>query len=327
MNVSKEGDYMKTRMVPKAAILVEPTNFELNEEAMKDNEFMKSHHDTKEEISKKVYSEHKGFQSSLEKLGVNFRVYKQMDEKAVDSIYTCDWFCTIKNEDFPEGIFFLFPMKLSNRRIEKNPEIIKRLKSENKLFFDLTKYEEEDKAFEGFGSSSLDFHNRVLYVSWSDRNHKDPIEEFLKILNENTKQGTYKLRLLDGIDPVSKTPIFHTGMFIAFNDTVAFLCKDFIIDPKEADKVVNELANESPFKYQVVLLSYEETINVCANIYEIELPNKEKTGLVMSKRAYDGFSASNREFFEKLHEFIVVDCEYINHCGGGSVRCMSNLIY
>jgi hypothetical protein len=39
-----------------------------------------------------------------------------------------DWFTTHKNDDIPEGVFILYPMKHKTRQLERDEEIIEKLK-------------------------------------------------------------------------------------------------------------------------------------------------------------------------------------------------------
>ena len=74
-----------------------------------------------------------------------------------------DWFTTHKNDDIPEGVFILYPMKHATRQMERSNEIIAKLRASYKHFIDLTHWEEKGKALEGKGPLLFDYRNKKIY--------------------------------------------------------------------------------------------------------------------------------------------------------------------
>jgi hypothetical protein len=311
-------------MIASSLILVEPTNFLANPETLKDNEYMNSESTSPATLNENAIREHMNFQLALTRLNVPFKVYKQQHPDAFDSIFACDWAGSIRNEDFPEGIVFLFPLKWPSRRKEKNEEILKDLLKTHKHFVDLSYFEETDKALESFGVLVPDFHNRIIYVNLSERCHKEPAEKFVESLNKYSVGGSYVLRIINARDPVTGTVPFHTQMYLYFNDDVVFFCKDFVPDEKECKSLVAEFTT-STFKYNLIDFSYEEAVKLGANVVEVRL--KEKNGLLVSKSSYNSFSEENRSKLRERYEITVIDVDTINSYGGGSLRCMCHLVY
>jgi hypothetical protein len=322
------SNVFSSSLIPKCFILVEPTNFKINEETITDNVYMPQQKFDQDFLKEKILNEHKNYQKELEKNKINYEVYKQVHEDAFDSIFACDWFGSIKNEDFPEGILFLFPMRWPTRRLERNQDIIDKLKKENKFFVDMTFFEEKNLSLESFGAMSVDFHNKIVYTNLSERCHIEPLNYFMEMLNKFSKNPDYKLRLIQGVDPKNNTPVFHTGLYLCFlNDTVLF-CKDFVTDPVDAEKLVQEFTQNNSFKYNIILLSYEQIIAMCANVLEFIDTDLNKSYLIMSKMSYEGYSQEEIKMLkEKFNELLIVDMDYINRCAGGSLRCMTNYIY
>ena len=96
---------------------------------------------SKESIHSQVLQEHKNYQNKLSENKINFQVHKQIHKEAYDSIFACDWLATIRNEDFPDGILCIFPVRWPTRRLEKNYELVDQLKSSYKIFEDLSFFE------------------------------------------------------------------------------------------------------------------------------------------------------------------------------------------
>ncbi len=49
--------------------------------------------------------------------------FSKKDSRAPDAIFP-DWFTTHKNDDIPDGVFILYPMKHHSRQLERDHEII-----------------------------------------------------------------------------------------------------------------------------------------------------------------------------------------------------------
>jgi len=86
------------------------------------------------------------------------------DSATPDAVFP-DWFTTHKNDDIPEGVFILYPMKYVSRQLEKDEEIISNLRKSFKHFIDLSKWEKEGKALEGKGALIFDYRNKKFYSS------------------------------------------------------------------------------------------------------------------------------------------------------------------
>jgi len=321
------SDYINAEMIPHTLVVVEPTNFKINPETINDNQYMAKLSDSEEIIHQRVLSEHKNYQNKLAENNVNFKVYKQVHEDAHDSIFTCDWIGTIRNEDFPDGILFVFPVKWPSRRLEKNYQLVEDLKKSYKIFEDLTFFEERDLALESFGTMSLDFHNRIVYLNLSERCHLEPATYFVDLLNKHSLKGKYNLRIINSADPKDGIPCFHTGLYLAFVEKTVFFCKEFVKEENEANKLIEEFTSLYPYKYDLVLLTYDETLKMCANVLEVKLLNNKKTGLVMSRFSANSYSQENLNKLKEKYELIIVEMDTINTCAGGSLRCMTSMLF
>jgi hypothetical protein len=59
------------------------------------------------------------FTSTLKNAGINVEEYTIKEAKTPDAVFP-DWFTTHKNNDIPEGVFILYPMKYVSRQMEKD---------------------------------------------------------------------------------------------------------------------------------------------------------------------------------------------------------------
>lgn len=90
--------------------------------------------------------------------------FTRRDSRAPDAIFP-DWFTTHKNDDIPEGVFILYPMKHPSRQLERDQEIIESLSKNYKHFIDLSHWEDKGKALEGKGSLVFDYRNQKVYCA------------------------------------------------------------------------------------------------------------------------------------------------------------------
>jgi hypothetical protein len=100
----------------------------------------------------------------LESAGIKVHEFSHSDDRAPDAIFP-DWFTTHKNDDIPEGVFILYPMKHVSRQLERDKIIIEKLSKQYKHFIDLSHWEQKDMALEGKGSLVFDYRNQKIYCT------------------------------------------------------------------------------------------------------------------------------------------------------------------
>ena len=108
---------------------------------------------------------HDDFLKGLTENGIDCEVWDQTVD-AADSIFP-DWFITARNSILPQGVFILAAMRHPERRKERQPEIIDKLKARYADFIDLTRYEDLNLALELKGALVTDWDNGKIYCSLS----------------------------------------------------------------------------------------------------------------------------------------------------------------
>ena len=102
--INKEPAPPKKVLFPHIAshvLMVEPTQFFLNEETFKDNKFMERVKDSKQKTTQKAIQEFKKMAENLKKNGVTVTQYKQQKPDQPDAVFPNNWFSTHKNEIIP----------------------------------------------------------------------------------------------------------------------------------------------------------------------------------------------------------------------------------
>lgn len=100
----------------------------------------------------------------------------------------------------------------------------------------------------------------------------------------------------------------------------AVICADSISikDGKERYQVLTELKKLGK---KIIEISPEQMRNMCGNILQLHSQNNGKL-IVMSSRAYEHFTSTQKTELEKFGKLVPVDVHTIENIGGGSARCM-----
>jgi hypothetical protein len=103
-----------------------------------------------EGISDKAMCEWRQLLSKLTTHGVEVLEFETTDPKLFDAVFP-DWIVTMRDENYPDGVLLVFPMRHLSRRDERKPEIINRLRQDYATVIDLSAYEGEELFLEGNG--------------------------------------------------------------------------------------------------------------------------------------------------------------------------------
>lgn len=130
----------------------------------------------------------------------------------------------------------------------------------------------------------------------------------------------YKLVQINGKDPASKTPIYHTDVMFAMLDQHIVCCLDAIVDPEEKNILLKEMEEGGR---KVINISHYEMTQMCGNMVQVKDGKTGELCVLMSQKARDGLSAANRNELESTYRIVSSDISMIETIGGGSARCMT----
>jgi hypothetical protein len=319
MEESKEVQSSDFKLFTNNIILVEPTNFGLNDETLIDNKFMKT-----DKINENIHNlaslEFRKFSDNLMRKNINTHVYQQLHEEAKDSIFPNNWFSTHRNKNFPDGLLIIYPMKSPSRRLERNPLIINNLKSQYKYFIDLTYLENElsGEYLESTGSLIFDNHNNTIFCGISERCTPYALKIFIDKFNELSR-FPYKLVTFKANDSLGNL-IYHTNVVVSVLEKHIVICSEAIQDLDERNNVLKLI---NTFKDKKLLdVSLYEMENFCCNILCLSSTNEKRKILVLSKTAYENFAKENLSELDSNYDLCINNISHIEKVGGGSCRCM-----
>jgi hypothetical protein len=273
-----------------------------------------------EDVQAKAILEFNEYIMLLDKFNISYETISQINQNAPDSIFLNNWFSTHKNENIPEGLLIIYPIKALNRRIEKCPEIIDKLKESYKYFVDLSYLEKENEFIESTGSLVFDHNNRKIFCCYSERATVKAVNVFMGTINKYTK-NPYELISFKASDKNGKS-IYHTNCIMAILEHHTIICLSVIKDETEKSRVKSSLQENR----KIIEITEKQIESYCGNV--INVKDKDgKTVLLMSQSAQNGFTNKQLQTLKKSYKVISVNINTIETVGGGSARCMVSELY
>lgn len=216
---------------------------------------------------------------------------------APDAVFPNNWFST-----HPDGTLTLYPMLAESRRLERQPEKLKRLLSDFLIVRELDFTGREPEAIvEGTGSLVFDPTGHTAYAAISPRTDRDLTEEICRGLG-------YEAYFFESAD--RDLPVYHTNVVMGVGRDFAVVCLDAVEDQTPL-RAHLEVAGKT-----VIEITREQMGEFCGNVIEL-------AGVVlMSDRAFHAFEPAQLEVLSRDRQIVHPDISAIEKMGGGSARCM-----
>ena len=294
----------------KTVLMVEPIAFGYNSQTAENNYFQKEQKET--DIQEKALQEFNNFAAKLREKGINVITVKDtLNPHSPDSIFPNNWVSF--HED---GKVALYPMFALNRRVERRPEILERLKNEGfkiNTVEDFSPFENEEKYLEGTGSMIFDHDYKIAYGSVSIRLDEELFRNFCAkfgftpiVFHSYQNVGDQRL------------PIYHTNVMMCVAEQFVVICLDCIDDEMEREKVQEVIKSSDK---ELIEISEDQLQQFAGNMLQVQNEEGDKF-LVMSETAYKSLTKEQVERIENYCGIIYADLNTIETNGGGSARCM-----
>jgi len=309
---------IKIARTADTVLMVRPRDFGYNIETGFDNEFQKKPAIGQEELKKKANKEFQAMVDGLRKKGVTVLILEppiNHDITTPDAIFPNNWFSTEH-----DGTILTYPMMARNRKAERRLLEIEKLLNENRYTIrnciNVGRLDEPKKFLEGTGSLIIDHVDEVVYAARSERCHPDQFDNFIRL-------RFFREGILFDTKSSSGNPIYHTNVMMSLGEKYAVICLACISDKKQRNHVFSTL-NKS---FDVMEITLDQMENYfCGNILEVR-NQKNKSFIVMSEKARQGYTKDQKKFLEKYGEILSFDLSTIETIGGGSARCMMAEIF
>ena len=283
--------------------MIEPDSFYGNEQTSSSNHYQVNEiEETSKNIAQKALSEFHALKFAIESRGIKVTSLKGSKD-CPDHIFP-NWFIT-----FDDKTMQIFSMMAPNRRTEKKPEMIERLKETYKLTEDMSNLESQNIFLESTSSMVFDRVNRCVYAGISPRTNKDELESWCS-------RNNYELIMFE-TESHTGSSIYHTDVLMYVGTDMIGICLD-VIKPEYREYVEK---NVKRF-HEVLILTSDQILNFCGNAIEAKNESNELF-LIISTTAYKALSEEQIDILLKHYkEIIYSDIPTIEKYGGGSARCM-----
>jgi len=292
-------------------LMIEPVAFRYNEETAKNNYYQKELESVPVgDIQMRALKEFNEFVEKLEQKGVHIHVIQDtITPDTPDSIFPNNWVSFHQ-----DGRVALYPMCAENRRKERRPDILDKLRAKNfniTSVIDLSVYESEDVFLEGTGSMILDRQNKICYAAISIRTDKEIALKFCSEFDYDLMSFT-AYQTHNG----ERLPIYHTNVMMCVADRYVVICLDAIDDLEERKMLIDCFEKTEK---EVIDISEEQKHEFAGNMLQVR---GHEPYLVMSTSAYKSLNEEQLKKIEKFNPIIHSELNTVQACGGGSARCM-----
>lgn len=292
--------------------MIRPFRFYPNPETASDNAFQREVASTDADtVSKDAQKE---FDQAVELLrgeGITVHVFADTaSPEKPDAVFPNNWFST-----HPDGRIAFYSMYSPARRSERRQDVIDELGKTYRIsaLVDYSPYERHGLYLEGTGSLVLDYVNRIVYVSLSNRSERRMVERFCQ-------DFSFEPVLFQGVGDDGR-PVYHTNVMMCLGTDFALAGLDLIADPEQRETIRRRLEGSGK---KIIALSRDQVGNFAGNA--LELQNGSKKLLVMSMRAMEALTAEQRDEIEQHARVLPLPLATIE-LAGGSARCMLAAIY
>jgi len=288
--------------------MIRPVSFVYNEETAVNNAFQSASEETTANVQQKALQEFDDFVALLRSNGVDVTVVEDTPvPHTPDSIFPNNWVSFHSN-----GTVLLYPMFAVNRRAERKPHVLDRIRQRFaiKEMIDLSGYESENIFLEGTGSMVLDRDNRIAYACLSPRTDE-------KVLNEFCRRMEYSAVLFEATDGNGQA-IYHTNVMMCVADRYIVICLESIASPEEQQRVTDAITRTGK---TVIAITLKQMNHFAGNMLQVENDKGEKL-LVMSTQAFESLSEEQVSTLSSFNRILHSPLTTIESNGGGSARCM-----
>ena len=295
--------------------MVEPVGFGYNAQTAEDNAFQRPDGPEGDGGSRAVESrarEESGrFGEILEAAGIEvFRFPARHGRSTPDAVFPNNWFTT-----HPDGRLVLYPMRATNRRLERDPEIVEFLRGRYDPVIDLTAAEERGLFLEGSGSLVIDEPARIVYASVSRRTSPELVRDW-------AARFGYRPIVFSARDGGGRA-VYHTNVMLCLGASFAILCEAAIEEKRDRAAVSKALIESGR---EVIAISCAQMRAFCANALELEDRSGESR-LVISRLGWRSLTPEQRTAVERWSRPLTPGLETIETHGGGGARCMLAELY
>jgi hypothetical protein len=297
---------MKTQCA-NSVLMVRPSAFGHNPQTAVNNAFQQKGGD-EAAIRRAALQEFNALARLLKENGVEVLVVEDTAQpQKPDAVFPNNWISFHSN-----GTVVLYPMFAPNRRLERDPRIMERVRERYRVksILNLTEHEQEGRFLEGTGSLVLDRKDHLAYACLSERTDAALVDRFSR------KMG-YRAVPFHASDSEGR-PIYHTNVMMSVGSDFAVVCLSCVRDEQERKALRDRLVRHGR---EVIEIDEAQMAAFAGNILQLR-SGDDRSLIVMSSRAYASFRPEQLARLESHGTILHTPLATIEDHGGGSARCM-----
>jgi hypothetical protein len=299
--------------VASTILMIRPAAFGFNAETAIDNFFQSGSSLSPQQVQKNALVEFDNMVATLKNHDIIVLVIDDTKEPAKpDAVFPNNWLSTS-----PQGVVSVFPMYAPSRRTEKREDILQWLATEFVVtdLQDWSEYEVEGRFLEGTGSMVIDYENRMIYASASERTSIAVLEKYIAANN-------YQAIVFLATDK-NGNPVYHTNVVMTLGEHFAILCEEAIDEEWELIAIRQILDSTG---HTIIPISKDQLHAFAGNMLQVK-NKKGENFLVLSQTAFDSLRKEQKQMLEAYAQLLPVAVPTIEQVEGGSVRCMMAEIF
>ncbi len=290
-------------------LMVRPGKFGFNAETAISNNYQSKLDLSSDEVQIKASTEFDGFVEMLRDVGVDVMVFQSPETPVTpDAVFPNNWIRIAHN-----GRLDLFPMLAENRRLERNPQLVKELQEKYAITSvdkSLLSHENNSKFLEGTGSIVFDHPRKRAYACISPRTNKELFDSYCKSIGYEAI--SFEAKRDDG------QLQYHTNVVLAIGSRFALGDFDRFGSEDQKQHVMNTLSENLEL---ISLTADQVEKGFCGNAIELK-NSKDEAVWVMSITAWRALTAKQQEQLSSNAHIVKAPLDVIEKVGGGSARCM-----
>ena len=287
--------------------MVRPCCFGYNPQTAVNNAFQVSTGEDPSLVQEKALAEFDDYVALLRTHDMEVIVVQDTPESHTpDSVFPNNWISF-----HPGQTAILYPMYAPNRRLERKKSVFQAIQEHAPRirWIDISPRERENRFLEGTGSMVFDRENHRAYACRSPRTDEGLFRNICETLG-------YEHVCFDAME--KGAPVYHTNVMMCMAKNYVVICLETVPAEKDRDMLLDVFKKDNK---KVVAISSRQMNDFAGNMFQV-FSRDNTPYLVMSRRAYNALTLSQRRILESFNKLITPELDTIETHGGGSARCM-----
>lgn len=305
---------MSLSQIAACAMMIRPAAFGFNPEAAASNAMQKPMQADAQLVQLRAAQEFDAAVAALSGAGVRLSVQPDSVEPVKpDAIFPNNWISL-----HADGTLVLYPMQSAARRPERRREVIDAVIDETGFqvtrMLDLSRHEQSGEFLEGTGSLVLDHPRRTAYACRSARTSEALVERWCSLMG-------YEPVVFDATDKAGR-PYYHTNVMLSIGSDWVVVAME-AIDSRDRDDVMRALEISGRTVQRVDRGAVDRFACNILELTGLNANGERQSVLAMSAAANAALQEARvAPALCAGKTPLAVPIPTIEHCGGGSIRCM-----